>query len=567
MRENGELSLFPSAPDGANMFSRYVVHHVLSASPSENASKKLLFGVPGARVIDPFGASIGKLLERHPRIGMSASALLEQATLFKLYGAALEPERKEVWRASLLAGQGRLINKFVTGQAGFRLVKQFLHFCEDCVKEDEEQYGIGFWRLVHQVPGVRICPSHFACLQGACKSCGRAIASENDWHPPSRICPYCAGSSFHRLAGLDNQAFERFIAFTNSEVIGVASHLAPSQRTRIYAQHCGLAKFGEVLESDLNSFIAEILEQWRKPTLKALQEFLEVPMTREFIKQALCGQDHILNPIGHLALMASFQLELRLVQDNVNVELSLSQQCRDVLREHLVDEESVIEELRLAAIEHGLPAMAGILLLQATTQRDTFRRLGVCGSRLSKFRKVIDTMSFACMNQRGERGSIRFGDLVNEIRQTEIFVFPRRVGHSSSVSDDRVLTPVTYKGRSEDSMRKVCRQAILQAMEVGVTLRRDLPFTASKWCRANDRKWLDLVLPLQKRRPIDLTDEQIRKLPVSQLRKQCRTIILEAIRAGVGKCPSLPKRASAWAKQYDKAWFTRLPARKRSKIA
>ncbi|MDF1688366.1 MAG: TnsD family Tn7-like transposition protein [Cycloclasticus sp.] len=40
----------------------------------------------------------------------------------------------------------------------------FLKYCEECVTNDREQFGNAYWHRVHQLPGLKVCPSHNVVL-------------------------------------------------------------------------------------------------------------------------------------------------------------------------------------------------------------------------------------------------------------------------------------------------------------------------------------------------------------------------------------------------------------------
>ena len=49
-------------------------------------------------------------------------------------------------------------------------------------------YGVGYWHVVHQVPGLRRCPQHGLPLSGSCADCGQSRRTLNDLALPGPVC-------------------------------------------------------------------------------------------------------------------------------------------------------------------------------------------------------------------------------------------------------------------------------------------------------------------------------------------------------------------------------------------
>ena len=394
------LSIFPAAPSGANMFSRYVAFHHLSGNRSVAYSKVQLFGNLQARAMDPFGASLIKVFQVMPALSFPIDLLLEHATLFGFYSSVMAPERKSAWRHSQLESQARLINKFVTGQTGRFLTKQHLHFCPLCVDGDEQMHGFAYWRLVHQVPGVGHCPVHNIPLSGTCARCGLPISSETHWHPPARECPYCADHVFRQTSKPTSPAYQRFVELCNDVIEGKTAILDASNRKILYSRFASSVGLPSIAEKEQKDFVKVVLSSWHMPDLEALETALSAKLNLRFIREAMTGQDHVINPVGHLSIIAALEVAKppRRIKPRVavtEVAHPFSERCVAVLKTYLINPESLYLFLKKAADAGGLPEQAGIMLLEGDRYDDIFGNFRICGARLGRFAKELDELDIS----------------------------------------------------------------------------------------------------------------------------------------------------------------------------
>ena len=100
-----------------------------------------------------------------PNIILNEKDIIEDNTLFKIFTAFLDNERKEIVYKGMLNEER--FNAFQPlGLVGSKvLMKDKLFFCEKCIVEDIEQYGESYWRVIHQVPGVYVCNKHKVLLK------------------------------------------------------------------------------------------------------------------------------------------------------------------------------------------------------------------------------------------------------------------------------------------------------------------------------------------------------------------------------------------------------------------
>lgn len=579
------LSFFPSAPIGASVFARYVIYHILSGSPSVSVTKANLFGESQKYAIDPFGASLIKVAEVAPWDAFQFEWLLERATLFGFYSIFLSPQRKLAWYANQLAGQSKTVNAFLRGSTKFHRTKPELHFCDKCIANDEKQYGIAYWRLLHQIPGVHHCRAHDTNLSGSCKQCRRPIATEKLWYPPSINCPYCGGRSFEQSTPVNSPAYFRFVELCEAAVNGTISPPLMAQRHALYS---GLRCFkgGPTLNQvDVSSFADLILEPWLLKSIEQLESYLSTSMGYRFLGNALLDTDHGDNPVGHLAIMAAIDVRGAVVRppsEELNVaekpaEL-FSNICLEVLRKKHLDPTRVSEALEKMAFAHGLPRQAGAMLAEGVSKQSTFRKLGIPGTRGTRFSKALDMLDLRTgatidiLPQSGRRPRVTVGKVADAVRKLALREKHRntllRVANGNPptrvrlhelakasyvwcVANDKLWFEKIISPLIDNAKRHGYRSRLLALVEKGCgsqsSLRRH-DLQAYHWCLRYDRPWLDELLP---------SIQRSKRLSPDEMLAQCKAAVTDAVSSGARIRQQIPGFAVRFLRKSDPTWLDR----------
>lgn len=143
------------------IFSIAARYHLLSGYLRYQTTSKILFGSGKVRIHPYLPAHITSLSHV---LQLCPSALLTEHTLYCLFSACL-PSKEVFLKQYMLANDG---GKAVhaAGLANFHLKFVVGHrFCPSCVRDDEKAFGIGFYHVEHQVPGVSACYRHGVRLQ------------------------------------------------------------------------------------------------------------------------------------------------------------------------------------------------------------------------------------------------------------------------------------------------------------------------------------------------------------------------------------------------------------------
>ena len=81
----------------------------------------------------------------------------------------VKPFMKEEWEKSILNKNKSLRHLglffyFAKSRDRIEISKDHLYYCSECLKEQFDIYGEGYWNRIHQVPGVFVCTKHHSIL-------------------------------------------------------------------------------------------------------------------------------------------------------------------------------------------------------------------------------------------------------------------------------------------------------------------------------------------------------------------------------------------------------------------
>lgn len=120
---------------------------------------------------------------------LSPYEVLRRHTFFGYLNLALDKvdacEREE----ALVQDGSRSLNFSIDRVEGLR-------WCKCCAEDELEVYGFASWKVIHQLPSVRICHIHETPLLSHCKMCGNALGSVLNFRLPGDACPKCRQFDF-----------------------------------------------------------------------------------------------------------------------------------------------------------------------------------------------------------------------------------------------------------------------------------------------------------------------------------------------------------------------------------
>lgn len=115
---------------------------------------------------------------------LHAEDLLLRNTTYPYYASFQTAQRRERARDMLLEGGARGVHGILGARRGRVRAPEYLQFCAACAEEDVQAFGEpASWRRIHQLAGVRVCPTHETPL--AISTLPRTPARPDRWrfHP------------------------------------------------------------------------------------------------------------------------------------------------------------------------------------------------------------------------------------------------------------------------------------------------------------------------------------------------------------------------------------------------
>lgn len=136
--------------------------------PSHRAILRELFGsnsVAGTLEVPSHLWTLqNRLPDSHP---CASDSLTEGTTFLPWYKPFLPPEAIAQLKQHILHGTGSRSGGRPTKLSGGVPTPRFLRFCPECLREDSRSGRELYWRRLHQLTGIDICPSHLVYLEAS----------------------------------------------------------------------------------------------------------------------------------------------------------------------------------------------------------------------------------------------------------------------------------------------------------------------------------------------------------------------------------------------------------------
>lgn len=141
------------------LYSHVSRSHRLSGNASQRSSVDTLFG-RGARAHHDFPSHLAHYADRHHGLLGTPVEILFEHTPLSLYLRFQDARRADA-AVQEAATAPAASTKYRLGLVGSRFgAGHPLKACRQCMIDDTSRFGIAYWHLVHQCPGVFVCPSH-----------------------------------------------------------------------------------------------------------------------------------------------------------------------------------------------------------------------------------------------------------------------------------------------------------------------------------------------------------------------------------------------------------------------
>lgn len=160
------LTYFPAIYPDELLYSVLARYHRHTGARSDAQTMEALFGRRWVVAGVDLPGSLDRLAERIP-LGraLHVNRILDELTLLPYYVAFQPPGVQAEARARLCQGRVNGLH-LKLGLAAFRAGRVTrLRFCRACLEDMSARYGEAYWRRVHQLPSVLVCPDHGMALK------------------------------------------------------------------------------------------------------------------------------------------------------------------------------------------------------------------------------------------------------------------------------------------------------------------------------------------------------------------------------------------------------------------
>ena len=160
---NGKgLLFFPTPYPDEILYSVLCRYWIRAGRPSPQSVAEDFYGVKrNSSILMP--RYLGRIVSLFPvSSGMGVEFFLKHTTIFPYFRPFLTPKRADAYRGYLSNSMPESKSLYFSlGMGKLRYPRtNYLRFCVECWKEDLKKYGEPYWRRLHQLPGVTVCPVH-----------------------------------------------------------------------------------------------------------------------------------------------------------------------------------------------------------------------------------------------------------------------------------------------------------------------------------------------------------------------------------------------------------------------
>lgn len=159
-----KLSFFPTPYQDEIFYSTLSRYWLRCGSPAPRSTTEELYGIrTSSSVLTPH--YLGRITSLLPAgAGSTSDYFINNTTVYPYFHPFLPAERGKIFLAYMKESQHGH-DYFSLGMGKMRRPKTTrLRFCRQCWQEEQETFGEPYWKRLHQLSGVLICPNHQVSL-------------------------------------------------------------------------------------------------------------------------------------------------------------------------------------------------------------------------------------------------------------------------------------------------------------------------------------------------------------------------------------------------------------------
>lgn len=160
----GQLSLFPEPMPDEPFYSLAARYHALVGYESFRSTAQDLFGISHVSHSIDLPNRLQAFSNRVRWLNWHKDRLIDNHTAAPYYMALLDHSQRKGLRAVMMAPAPPTPVAFLGLGAAKVMSPAALRYCPECVDHDRASVGFAYWRRLHQLPGVVVCPHHGCVL-------------------------------------------------------------------------------------------------------------------------------------------------------------------------------------------------------------------------------------------------------------------------------------------------------------------------------------------------------------------------------------------------------------------
>jgi hypothetical protein len=135
--------------------------------PNRECAAERIFGSVSAAAVD-FPTGLDHLISVLPKGHLYTSdRFIDNNTHYPYFAPFVPTERAKVLRQEMCIGTANHIQARLGIKAGKLKPPKQLRFCPECVADDKKAGHETYWRRLHQLTGVEVCPNHLLFLESS----------------------------------------------------------------------------------------------------------------------------------------------------------------------------------------------------------------------------------------------------------------------------------------------------------------------------------------------------------------------------------------------------------------
>ncbi len=317
------FTYFPSMYEGEALYSVFARYHVRSGNLSTSSTAESLFGPKGVHKNISIELPTSLLSVYQKAAYFEEKPIKEWIYNHTSYPYYIVFTNKEIQQRAyqmMIKGTKSSVSVKSTTGSGSSYVKppNYLRFCPKCLKEDMKTYGESYWRIVHQLSSVLICPKHEIPLHSS-KIAYKGVSRVKYVTASMDVC-----NSNPVMFGLNDKLYENLLVLAKQSAEILKSRVFYDrndlqERYKIFLEQKGYVTTEGVYRQQL--LRKDIINFYGQQGLSLLQNPLS-NQSDTWLKVILTKKNYTSHPVRHLLLLQFLGKEIHDIERELEPEVA-----------------------------------------------------------------------------------------------------------------------------------------------------------------------------------------------------------------------------------------------------